>query len=119
MEMGFVPIKGERYLQDLTTNYQDILSGVQSELDQFKAGGSRLRWIYAFTHMDENKLYRSNVEDFISVLKSYPYKVSSLRECLNESPFLDAVKQPEFGQKTNAGSMVSMASIAVMLLMLM
>eukprot|EP00835_Amoeboradix_gromovi_P001705 NODE_83_length_22684_cov_0.307934.p16 type:complete len:121 gc:universal NODE_83_length_22684_cov_0.307934:6340-5978(-) len=108
MEMGFLPIKAQVYLQDLTQSNADLYGTYKSTMDPYVAGGNRLKYIWAHTHMDENKLVRKDIEAYIELVKSYNYKVLPLSECLGVPPYMNSFVQPENkGNGKNSAGLLS------------
>ena len=114
-----MPVKAQVYLQDLTASASDILGMYKSTLDPYVAGGNRLKYIFAHTHMDQNKLVKSDVESYVEFVRSYNYKIISLTECLGVSPYLQIsdVKVPDLtGSNSATGLTMSLLVIVLSVL---
>eukprot|EP00834_Sanchytrium_tribonematis_P005002 NODE_276_length_10970_cov_0.627909.p13 type:complete len:123 gc:universal NODE_276_length_10970_cov_0.627909:7966-7598(-) len=111
MDMGFVPIKAQVYLQDLTQSAAEIYGTYKTTIDPFVQGGNRLKYIWAHTHMDQTLITRLDILAYIQFLKSDPYKYSvvSLSECLGDVPYTNSINAPQNQGPSGSSGEVSSA----------
>lgn len=97
MDMGFIPVKGQMYLQDLTSTHDEVFGTYKTLLDKYKPGGNRLKYVFAHTHMDENLLTKGDITTYLKLLKSpdYQYDMVPLSECLGTTPYANTIEPPK------------------------
>ena len=113
MELGFTPVKGAVYLQDLTQDASSIYGTYVSTITPYIAGGNRLKTVFVHTHMDQSLLLRSDIETYIQYLRSYNYTVMPLSQCLGIPPYITNITQPQLGFSATSTVKVSVLSLLI------